>query len=79
MKVLVTIRRRSQIADPQGTAVSKGLQDLGYDVAEVRIDRNVMLEVGGEDAEEVRRSVAEMCERLLANPVMEDYEIELLP
>ena len=79
MKVLVTIRRRGQIADPQGTAVSKGLRDLGYDVSEVRIDRNVMLDVGGDDPEEIRRSVAEMCERLLANPVMEDYEIELLP
>ena len=79
MKVLVTIKRRPQIADPQGTAVSRGLRDLGYDVQEVRIDRNVMLEVAGTDPAEVRQSVAEMCDRLLANPVMEDYEIELLP
>jgi phosphoribosylformylglycinamidine synthase PurS subunit len=78
VKVRVTIRRRSQIADPQGTAVGKGLRDLGYDVSGVRIDRNLLLEVEGADEQEVRDSVAEMCERLLANPVMEDYEIEIL-
>ena len=79
MRVQVTIRRRGQIADPQGAAVGKGLRDLGYDVSEVRIDRNVILDVGGSDPEEVRLSVADMCERLLANPVMEDYQIEVLP
>ena len=78
MRVQVTIRRRSQISDPQGTAVGKGLQDLGYDVSNVRIDRNVILEVGGDDEGSVRAAVTEMCERLLANPVMEDYQIELL-
>lgn len=79
MKVQVTIRRRAQISDPQGTAVRKGLRDLGYDVSEVRIDRNVILEVGGTDELTVHSAVTEMCERLLANPVMEDYDIELLP
>ena len=79
MKAQVTIRRRAQISDPQGKAVRKGLRDLGYDVSEVRIDRNVILEVGGTDEMIVRGAVTEMCERLLANPVMEDYDIELLP
>ncbi len=78
MKVQVTIRRRGQIADPQGAAVGKGLRDLGYSVNEVRIDRNVILDVEGADAADVEAQVAEMCERLLANPVMEDYEIEVL-
>ena len=78
MKVRVTIRRRAQISDPQGTAVGKGLRDLGYDVSAVRIDRNVLLDVEGTDADSVTRSVTEMCDRLLANPVMEDYEIEIL-
>ena len=78
MRVQVTIRRRAQISDPQGAAVGKGLRDLGYDVSEVRIDRNVILEVTGTDETSVRSAVTEMCERLLANPVMEDYEIELL-
>ncbi len=78
MKVLVKIRRRALIADPQGTAVGKGLRDLGYDVSDVRIDRSITLEVGGTDQALVRQAVTEMCERLLANPVMEDYDIELL-
>ena len=79
MKVLVTIRRRSQIADPQGTAVGKGLRDMGYDVSDIRIDRTVELDVDGNDEATVRASVTEMCERLLANPVMEDYDIEIVP
>ena len=78
MRVQVRIRRRAQIADPQGAAVGRGLRDLGYEVADVRIDRNVVLDVEGTDPDQVRTEVTEMCERLLANPVMEDYEIELL-
>ena len=78
MKVQVTIRRRPQIADPQGMAVSRGLRDLGYDVEDVRIDRTVVLDVAGTEPEAIHEAVTEMCERLLANPVMEDYEIELL-
>lgn len=78
MRVQVRIRRRAQIADPQGAAVGRGLRDLGYDVGEVRIDRNVVLDIEGSDPEQIRTDVEEMCQRLLANPVMEDYEIELL-
>ena len=79
MKVQVTIRRRAQISDPQGTAVGKGLRDLGYDVSDVRIDRTVILDVAGDSQDDIRATVADMCERLLANPVMEDYDIELIP
>lgn len=79
MKVQVTIKRRPQISDPQGTAVGRGLRDLGYDVGDVRIDRTVELEVPGSDENEIRSTVSDMCQRLLANPVMEDYEIELRP
>lgn len=80
MEVTVTVRRRANIADPAGTAVSKALRDLGYaDVDEVRIDRTINLKVGGADAADVEARVREMCERLLANPVMEDYDIEVRP
>ncbi len=78
MKVTVVVRRRPQIADPQGATVARALRDLGYDeVGEVRIDRIIELEVAAEDPDEVRRRVNEMCEKLLANPVMEDYEVVL--
>ncbi len=78
MKVTVVVRRRPQIADPQGATVARALRDLGYDeVGEVRIDRTIELDVAAEDPDEVRRRVNEMCEKLLANPVMEDYEVVL--
>lgn len=78
MKVTVIVRRRSNISDPAGTAVSKALRDLGYEsVSSVRIDRTITLDVSGDDEAAVEASVREMCERLLTNPVMEDYEIEV--
>jgi len=80
MEVTVTVRRRPNIADPAGAAVSKALRDLGYDaVAKVRIDRTIALTIDGEDPIAVEERVREMCERLLANPVMEDYHIEVGP
>ena len=79
MKVRVTITRRSQIADPQGSAVERGLRDLGFDVSAVRINRIVDLEVAGSDSADVEAKVAEMCQKLLANPVMEDFEIAIDP
>ncbi len=78
MKVRVTITRRGQIADPQGAAVARGLRDLGYtEVTAVRVDRIIDLEIDGSDPETVEARVTEMCQRLLANPVMEDFEITL--
>ncbi len=46
-------------------------------MGEVRIDRTIELDVAADDPEKVRRRVTEMCEKLLANPVMEDYEVVL--
>ena len=68
------IRPKEGILDPQGQAVERALPALGFDgVSEVRIGRLVELEVAEADA----GRVAEMCERLLANPLIEDYEVEL--
>ncbi len=76
MKVTVNITRRPEIADPQGSTVRRALHDLGYrSVGGVRIDRTVHLEVEGDDPETVRDQVAEMCRRLIANPVLEDFEV----
>lgn len=80
MEVTVTVRRRPNIADPAGAAVSKALRDLGYDAVEkVRIDRTITLTIDGADPVAVEERVREMCERLLSNPVMEDYHIEVGP
>ena len=77
MKVTVHVRRRPEIADPQGTAVSRALSDLGYGEAKVRINKEIVLDVEGSNHQEVHDRVTEMCEVLLANPVMDDFEIRV--
>jgi len=73
VRARVLIRPKAGILDPQGVAVERALPALGFDgVQEVRIGRLVELEVP--DPQELR----EMCEKLLANPLIEDYEVELL-
>ena len=71
MRVRVLIRPKGGILDPQGQAVERALPALGFDgVANVHIGRLVELDV--EDGSRV----PEMCEKLLANPLIEDYEIQ---
>jgi phosphoribosylformylglycinamidine synthase PurS subunit len=78
MKVTVNITRRPEIADPQGSTVLRALGDLGHNgVNGVRIDRTVRLDVDGTDPAEVKSAVEEMCRQLLANPVLEDFEVEV--
>lgn len=77
--VTVNIRRRPSISDPQGATVARALRDLGHDVSDVRIDKTIELQVPPGDPESIRAAVTEMCEKLLANPVMEDFEIVITP
>ena len=73
MKARVLIRPKEGILDPQGQAVERALPALGFDgVSDVRVGRMVELEV------EDPGHLGEMCERLLANPLIEDYEVVLL-
>ncbi len=72
MRARVLIRPKEGILDPQGQAVERALPALGFDgVSDVRVGRIVELEV------EDPGRIAEMCERLLANPLIEDYEVLL--
>jgi phosphoribosylformylglycinamidine synthase len=77
MKATVLVRPKPGILDPQGEAVENSLRQLGFPVAEARVGRLVDLEVEAGDAEEARARLAQMCEQLLANPLIESYEIEL--
>lgn len=78
MKVTVTIDRRPEIADPEGTTVKRALHDLGFNEASsVRMDRVIHLEVENDDPDRVRARVEEMCRQLLANPVLEDFSVEV--
>ncbi len=77
MKATVLVRPKSGILDPQGQAVESSLRHLGFAVADARVGRIVELEVETDDAGEARAQVERMCEQLLANPLIESYEIEL--
>jgi len=69
----VLIRPKEGILDPQGEAVERALPALGFDgVANVHVGRMVELDVEDE------RQIEPMCEKLLANPLVEDYEIQLI-
>lgn len=80
MRVTVTIDRRPEIADPEGTTVKRALHDLGFtDTTAVRMDRVIHLDVDGDDPEQVKARVEEMCRQLLANPVLEDFTVVVEP
>ena len=76
-RVAVHITPRRGILDPQGKAVADALHALGFGgVREVHVGRYVVIEADAADQRAAEQSVREMCERLLANPVTEDFEIE---
>jgi phosphoribosylformylglycinamidine synthase PurS subunit len=80
MKVTITIDRRPEIADPEGTTVKRALHDLGFTEARaVRMDRVIHMDVEGDDVGEVKARVEEMCRQLLANPVLEDFAVRVSP
>jgi phosphoribosylformylglycinamidine synthase len=75
MKVSVLVRPKPGILDPQGEAVENSLKHLGFSVGEARVGRVVDLEVDADDETDARRQVEKMCAELLANPLIESYEI----
>ena len=77
MKATVVVRPKQGILDPQGEAVQGSLRHLGFAVDAARIGRVVDLDVEAADAADARAQVERMCEQLLANPLIESYEIEL--
>ena len=77
MKATVLVRPKPGILDPQGEAVESSLRQLGFSVAGARIGRVVDLEVDASNPAAARTEVERMCEQLLANPLIESYEIEI--
>lgn len=70
----ITVTLRKSILDPQGKAVQHGIHSLGYDaVDDVRIGKFIELSVNAANKKEAERMTEEVCRKLLANPVMEDY------
>ncbi len=79
MKARVLVRLKPGILDAQGATVKRALAGLGFaEVQDVRIGKVVDVELDGLGAEDARRRVDEMCARLLCNPVIEEFTIELL-
>jgi phosphoribosylformylglycinamidine synthase subunit PurS len=71
------VRPKPGILDPQGQAVEGSLRQLGFDVSEIRVGRLVDIEVATADRADAVAQLERMCEQLLANPLIESYEIEL--
>ncbi|MGZ4282172.1 MAG: phosphoribosylformylglycinamidine synthase subunit PurS [Gaiellaceae bacterium] len=79
MKATVLVRPKPGILDPQGEAVESSLRHLGFAVETARVGRLVELELEGEDPARARDELERMCEQLLANPLIESYEITVAP
>ena len=77
MRATVLVRPKDGILDPQGEAVRGGLDHLGFRVREARVGRVIDLDVEAPSATDARAAVERMCERLLANPLIESYEIQI--
>jgi phosphoribosylformylglycinamidine synthase subunit PurS len=73
----VLVRPKEGILDPQGEAVESSLRQLGFPVGDARVGRVIDLEVEASSADEARAEAERMCERLLANPLIESFEIEV--
>ncbi len=75
-KIVITLK--PTVNDPQGITIGSGLQDLGYtSVESVRAGKYMEVQVADDDADSAARQVSEMCDKLLANPIIEDYRFEL--
>lgn len=74
----VNVMLKPGIADPQGQTIEKALPALGFDaVHDVRVGKRINLTIEASSPDEARSRVEQMCERLLANPVIESYEVEV--
>lgn len=79
MKARILVYPRPEILDPQGEAVKNALARVGFpEVEAVRVGKSFDVELGSAGAEEARQRLQEMCRKLLANPVVEDFSVELL-
>ena len=78
MKATVLVRPKPGILDPQGDAVGSALGHLGFEVSDARVGKVIDLEVEAADEVKAKAQVERMCEQLLANPLIESYEVEIV-
>ncbi|HRC26737.1 MAG TPA: phosphoribosylformylglycinamidine synthase subunit PurS [Alphaproteobacteria bacterium] len=79
MKAIVTVMLRKSVLDPQGKAIGQALHGMGFsEVGDVRQGKRIEIALpDGSDPEAARKRLAEMAEKLLVNPVMEDYTVDI--
>jgi phosphoribosylformylglycinamidine synthase PurS subunit len=78
LKARVLVRLKQSILDAQGASVKRALEGLGFpEVQDVRVGKVLDLELAGISADQARKRIEEMCGRLLANPVIEDFTVEV--
>ena len=78
MKAIIHIGLKPGVLDPQGRAISRSLNDLGFDeVVNARQGKVIEIDIKGKDTELAHKRVTNMCEKLLANTVIESYLLEI--
>lgn len=76
----IDIMPRAEISDPQGQTVERAMPQLGFDaISAVRVGKRITCTVEAPDEKAAREILTGACEKVLANPVIEDYEIDLSP
>jgi phosphoribosylformylglycinamidine synthase len=79
-QVQIYVTLRPSVLDPAGVAVESGIRQLGYaQVEQVRIGKYIQLKITALDLEEAQQQLEQICDRLLANPVIENYRFDLVP
>ena len=77
LRATVVVRPKDGILDPQGDAVQRSLRKLGFDVSAARVGRVIDLELEAEDKDGAHEAIERMCADLLANPLIESFEIQI--
>ncbi len=78
MQVEVRVKLKEHVLDPQGEAIRRLLAGLGYaEIEQVRVGKLMLLEIAGSDPSAVRTRVEDACREVLANPIIEDFEVRL--
>jgi phosphoribosylformylglycinamidine synthase len=76
--VQIKVMLLKDLLDPQGKAVQSSLKNLGINVQDVRIGKHITLQIDADSQEQAKKLADDACKKLLANPVMEFYEIEMI-
>lgn len=78
LKAEIYITLKKTVADPQGVTIKQALESMGYQgLEEVRIGKFITIGLGGRDKAAAQKEADQMCKKLLANPIIEDYRIEV--